>query len=140
MTRRDLSHLDDAYSETPLETSDRESIPDGKYTARVTKAMLATSKKSGDPMLKWELTIVAGDYEGRKLFRNNMLANPENLKFLKKDLNTCGMTLDKLSSLGNRLEELLDLVLEVQKKTNGEYENVYLNKRVTLDEDDVVPF
>jgi hypothetical protein len=139
LTRFDLSHLDEAYDKAPLETGSG-NVPDGKYTAKVARAFIAESKRSGDPMLKWELTIIAGDYEGRKLFRNNMLANEENLKFLKKDLNTCGMTLNRLSELGNRTEELLDIVVEVQKKTNGEYENVYLNKRIDVDDDGVPGF
>ena len=48
---------------------------------------------------------------------------------------SCGMDVSalKLSELPNRLGELLDVTLEVQKKTNGEYTNVYLNKRIEID-------
>ncbi len=45
----------------------------------------------------------------------------------------CGVELEKLSELPNRLEELLDLTLEITKRTRGENENIYLNRRIEID-------
>ena len=43
-----------------------------------------------------------------------------------------GLKLTKFSELSNRLAELLDAILEVTKKTRGEYSNVYFNRRIQV--------
>jgi hypothetical protein len=42
------------------------------------------------------------------------------------------MELAKFSELAGRLEELLDVTLEVTKRTRGDYTNVYFNRRIRL--------
>lgn len=131
----DLAQYDDDFAGAPVEEKEFEEPPDGKYQVLVDKVEMARSKQTNAPMLKWQLKIVGPRCAGRYLFRNNMIASPENVKWLKNDLATCGMDVQslKLSDLPNRLGELLDVTLEVQKKTNGEYANVYLNKRIHID-------
>jgi len=151
----DLAQYDDDFAEAPVEEKEFEEPPDGKYQVLVDKVEMARAKQSGAPMLKWQLKIIGPRCAGRYLFRNNMIASPENVKWLKNDLATCGVDVGglKLSDLPNRLGELLDVQLEVQKKTNGEYTNVYLNRRIEIDvppefgagrahagADDVLPF
>jgi len=131
----DLSDLDNDFATaTPPANSE---VPDGKYVVAVEQAQLATAKTSGNRMLKWHLRIVEGEHTGRMLFRNNVLATRENMAWLKKDLETCQLKLEKLSELEPNLEKLLDLKLEVVKKSKGENANVYLNKylgKVTAEE------
>lgn len=128
----DLSQYDEEYAAAPVE-SPSESVPDGKYQAVVHKVELARSKQTDTPMLKWQLKVIAPHSVGRMIFRNNMLGSAENVKWLKQDLFTCGLELDKLSDLPGRLEELLDVALEVTVKTKGEYSNVFLNRRIDAD-------
>lgn len=151
----DLAQYDDDFAKAPVEEKEFEEPPDGKYQVLVDKVEMTRAKQSGTPMLKWQLRIIGPRCVGRYLFRNNMIASPENVKWLKNDLVTCGMDVGglKLSDLPDRLSELLDVQLEVQKKTNGEYANVYLNRRIEIDlpaefsagranagADDVLPF
>jgi hypothetical protein len=151
----DLAQFDDDFAGAPVEEKEFEEPPDGKYQVLVDKVEMTRSKERNLPMLKWQLRILGPRCAGRFLFRNNMIASPENVKWLKNDLATCGMDVGelKLSDLPNRLGELLDVTLEVQKKTNGEYTNVYLNRRIQIDvppehaagrasggSDDVLPF
>ena len=42
------------------------------------------------------------------------------------------MELGKFSELAGRLEELLDVTLEVPKRTRGDYTNVYFNRRIRI--------
>ncbi len=42
------------------------------------------------------------------------------------------MELAKFSELADRLEELLDVTLEVTKRTRVDYTNVYFNRRIRL--------
>ena len=129
----DLANLDTDFGKSEVEERDFEEVPDGRYQVIVEKVEMARSKQTNTPMLKWQLKILGPHCAGRYLFRNNMIASHENLKWLKTDLVLCGLQLEKLSDLPHRLNELLDVTLEVQKKTNGTYTNVYLNKRIEID-------
>jgi hypothetical protein len=127
----DLSRFDDDYAAAPVER-ENDPIPDGKYQVSIHKVELARSRQTDQPMLKWQLKIIAPKYVGRLIFRNNMLASAENIKWLKQDLFTCGLELAKLSELPDRLTDLLDVGLEVTVKTKGEYSNVFLNRRLDM--------
>lgn len=135
MNEIDLSQFDDDFADAEIEKIDNEEPPDGKYQVAVEKVELAKAKTSGNTLLKWQLRIIGPRCRGRCLFRNNVIATAENVKWLKKDLDAAGMEVSgmKLSDLPDRLKELLDVTLEVQKKTNGEYTNVYINRRLDID-------
>jgi hypothetical protein len=138
----DLSEFDEAYEHAKVE--DREDfmpLPDGKYQAMVDRVEV-TRAKSGKPMLKWCLKVIVGNHKGRLLWRNNVMVSDANIKWLKQDLQTCGLVLGRLSDLNDRLEELIGIVLEVQKVTKGGNENVYINKRIDSGSvmDDDLPF
>ena len=138
----DLNHLDDAYKEADGEDS-FESVPDGKYQVNVARVELARTKTNNDPMLRWELDIISGEYERRKLFKNTVLAKSENVVWLKKELNKCGLKIEKVSDLPANLHKLLDVKLEITKRTSGENENIYFTKRIETVpqiESDDIPF
>jgi len=126
----DLSQWDDEYENAPVEERDFENVPDGKYQVVVDRVELTTSKTSDKPMLKWALKIVAPSHVGRLLWRNNMIASADNIKWLKNDLHTCGLTIRKLSELPENLEKLLDVKIEVTVRTRGENQNIYFNKLI----------
>lgn len=130
----DLSDLDQAFTDAPVEEKEFDPVPDGKYQVNVEKVEITTAKTSGNRMLKWMLRILAPRFRGRVLWRNNVMATRENIKWLKGDLHTCGLDLEKLSDLPANLERLLDVKLEVTKRTKGDNENVYFNKRIVLDD------
>jgi len=85
-------------------------------------------------MLRWELKVLAPTCQGRILFRHNVLATRENLKWLKNDLHVCGLDLAKVSDLPAQLDKLLDVKLEVTKRTKGSNTNIYFNRRLASDE------
>lgn len=135
----DLSHLDETWKNTEVTDDNRSEIPDGKYLCRVEEVELKESK-AGKPMLAQRLLILDGKYKGRKLFRNSMLVTEENVKYLKKDLITLGIELERLSDLPNHLNSLLDIEVQVTVKTKGEYQNVWIDKRLGVEDDEDVPF
>lgn len=126
----DLSQFDDAFADAPVEEKEFDPVPDGKYQVNVEKVEITTARSSGNPMLKWTLRILAPRFSGRMLWRNNVMATRENIKWLKNDLHVCGLDLQKLSDLHANLERLLDVKLEVTKRTKGDSENVYFNRRI----------
>ncbi len=107
-----------------------EEVPDGKYQVRIEAVRLDSSQK-GDPMIKWDLIVISGSQIDRHIFKNSVISAAA-MPFVKADLKTLGMTLTKFSDLSKRLEELLDITLEVTKRTKGEYTNVYFNRRLQL--------
>jgi len=130
----DLTQFDEDFAEAEVEERDFEPIPDGKYQVNVERVELTRAQTSGNPMLKWTLRIIAPRFRGRLLWRNNVMATRENIKWLKTDLHTCGLDLEKLSDLPANLEKLIDVKLEVTKRTRGENENVYFNRRIVLED------
>ena len=124
----DLTEFDDDFSSA--ESSSFDEVPDGKYQARIDSVRLDRSQK-GDPMIKWDLVVIAGQHSGRHVFKNSVIT-PAALPFVKGDLKTLGLELVKFSDLAGRLEELLDRTLEITKRTRGEYTNVYFNKQIQI--------
>jgi len=146
MSDLDLAQFDDDFSEASIEEREFEEIPDGKYQVNVEKVELTRAQSSGNPMLKWTLKILGPRFAGRLLWRNSVMASKENLKWLKTDLHTCGLDVEKLSELPSRLGDLLDVKLEVTKRTKGENENIYFNRRIVvedlagIEDDSLAPF
>ena len=125
----DLAQFDDDFqTEATAERGDFESVPDGKYQVAVEKVEL-TQSSTGNPMLKWTLRILAPRFANRFLWRNSVFTH-NTLKYVKTDLHLCGLDLDKLSELPKHLDKLLDVKLEVTKKTKGDNENIYFNRRI----------
>ena len=127
--RIDLSHLDEEYAETEVPEQDFTPIPDGKFQVMVERAEIVTARSTGNPMLKWTLRILGPTYKDRLLWKNNVLISGL-MQYVKRDMQTCGIHLQGLSELKSHLEELLDLKLEITKKTKGENENIYFNKLI----------
>jgi hypothetical protein len=129
----DLSQFDDEYhNEETAERGEFESVPDGKYQVNVEKVELTEAQTSGNPMLKWTLRVIAPKFVNRLIWRNNVITH-NTLKYVKTDLHLCGLDLERLSDLPKHLKKLLDVKLEVTKKTKGDNENIFFNRRIDID-------
>lgn len=128
----DLARFDDTFESAQVDSHEHDEVPDGKYQVVVDRVELTRSQTSGSPMLKWGLKIIAPAHRGRFLWRNNVIGSPENIKWLKTDLVTCGLQLAKLSELPANVEKLKGIALEVTKRTRGENTNIYINKKIQL--------
>ena len=80
------------------------------------------------------------------LFRSNVMVSQDNIRWLKHDLHVAGLNLQRITDLPTSLQHLLDVQLEVTKRTRGDNENVYFNKRLeqqpipTSSGTDAIPF
>lgn len=106
-----------------------EPIPDGRYEAIVERVELGRSKK-GQHLLKWQLRVTGPCHAGRKLWHTNVIETRQNLAYLKGDLEMCGLHLRDLKELPRRLGELLDVQLDIAKRTREGFENVFFNRRL----------
>src|ERR1044071_6978576 len=95
----DLSQFDEEFAAAPVEEREFSEVPDGKYQVQVDKVELTTAKSSGNAMLAWTLRILGPQYAGRLLWRHNVIATRENVRWFKNDLHVCGLDLVKLSEL-----------------------------------------
>jgi hypothetical protein len=127
----ELAQLDEEFAAAPDHALP--DIADGSYTVRVEDLEIATARTSSRTLLKWKLRILGPTFAGRLLWRNNVLATGPSLRWLKQDLHTCGLQLDRLSDLPDHLDQLVGLELSVTQRTNGDRRNVYFNRRLTPD-------
>jgi len=135
VTEMDLADFDEAFEGAEGDNErEFEPIPDGRYQVIVDRVELVRTSK-GDPMLKWTLRVLGPTHEGRLLWRNNVMASAENVKWLKRDLYACDLRIARLSELPANLERLLDIRLEVTKRSKGEYESICINKRIRTAEE-----
>ena len=126
----DLTHLDAEFDSAEIKDTDFEPIPDGKYQVGIERAEIVNAKTTGNPMLKWTLRILSHPFKDRLLWKNSVLISGL-MEYVKRDLQTCGLQLTKISELGNHLNELLDVRLEIVKKTKNGSENIFINKRLS---------
>ena len=124
----DLTSYDDDFATAEAPAYD--DVPDDKYQARIESVKLESSQK-GDPMIKFDLEVLSGSQAGRHIFKNSVITQAS-IPYVKGDLKTLGLELSKFSELSGRLEELLDVALEVTKRTRGDYTNVYFNRRIRI--------
>lgn len=130
----DLADFEDGCAEAACEPAgDADLLPDGRYRVVVEKVELEVSR-ANNKMLVWQMRVLGPRYAGRKLWHRNMIVSIRNIRWLKQDLLSAGLELEKLSDLPNRLGELADVMLEVQLKTKGESQNSFINKKVTGDQ------
>ncbi len=129
----DMEEMAAQYGQESDERPDRGEVPDGTYQAQVDKVEIVKAKSSGNTMLRWHLRIIAPEYIGRKLFKNHVFT-PACLRFIKQDLGLCGFDHAHFKDLPNHLGELLDLQLEVVKRSQERGEHgrdgysVYFNR------------
>lgn len=136
----DLSSLDGAFAAASPKAR-RTVIPDGHYHVQVEKVELTCARTSGRPILKWKLRIIGPACAHALLWKTNVVSS-ENLGWLKHDLHVCGLDLVCLSELPTHIDQLRDIELDVTKRTRGDWDNVYFNRRIDIapPHDGNVPF
>jgi hypothetical protein len=128
-----LAQFDEEFAAAPVEDREFDEVPDAKYPVNVDAVEITDSKTSGKRMLKWTFRIFGPRFAGRLLWKYSMLATPENIRWFKNELHVCGLDLVRLSDLPQHLHLLLDLHLEVTKRTKGDASNIYINRRLEKD-------
>lgn len=121
-----------------------EKLGDGEYDAEVTAGVMKVTNYG--PIVEIKMTVLTdGKFKGWKIEKVYFLTKEGEgggrvkdeirLRELKTDLNRCGFAVDtwpgaKFSSnLTIACEMLKGLHLKIKKKQNGEYANLYFNKR-----------
>jgi hypothetical protein len=127
----DLSRFNSLYkSEPPSDAAPgAHSIPDGRYEVVVAEATLTKSQRSGNPMIRWVLRVSGSTFRDR-LIRKHSAITENSLRFVRKELEICGLRLERFEDLKHRMNELEGLELEIVKITKGEDSNIYFNRAI----------
>lgn len=128
----DLSRFNTLYKTES--TSDAapmfDQLPDGRYEVVVAEASLTTSQSSGNPMIRWGLRITGAAFRDRILKKYSVFTE-NSIRFVRKELEVCGLHLNNLEDLKARVKELEGVELEVVQVTKGDYSSIYFNRAIT---------
>lgn len=126
-----MAHYETIFSEAETGRPQYEQIPDGTYQVNIEQVEFTNSKTSGKPMVKWTLRILAPQYRGRLLWKHAVFTDM-GVRILKQDLCLCGLNVRSIAEMRENLHKLLDVKLEIRKTANGDFTNIYFNKRLDL--------
>jgi len=107
-----------------------ENLPDGKYQARIDSIRFGHTKETAKPMFSWDMVLVSS-HAGRHIFHNRVMASADNVKWAKQDFANLDLQAESINELTDKLDEILDAIIEIQLKTKGQYQNCYINKVVS---------
>jgi len=125
----DLARFDDEWTKTTAHSDDLYSdIPDGTYDTVIEDAHLTETASTGRPMVTWRLRI-KGPQAINRVVTKNVVITENTLQFLKDDLQKCGLTVARLSELPDRLGELVDHPIGIEKRTKDGRSNFYFRRQ-----------
>lgn len=117
----DLTRFDDDFQRAELRYGDTpaDTIPDGYYEARVEEARLKRTPRTGNPMLIWKLRILGPQCRNSAITKTRVIT-AKTLGYVKEDLKTLGIRLQRFSDLEGHLPEMEQRVVTVYKRASKE--------------------
>lgn len=112
--------------------------PDGKYEAKLVGAKLGVSD-GGRNQIAFSWKFMDGEYEGKTKVAYQGIDTEDNLYYLARDLERLGYELpDNLGDLPDILKDIEKSkpVGSINLKTKGDFQNVYIRKVYTADEEE----
>lgn len=125
-----LASFDEQWESIDVDPSGNVRLPDGIYQVLLDSTLIDESKEGGKVLWKITFKVLTGQHAGRLIFYTNVLNDPDRLQYVKQDCYRLGFPIARLSDLPRQFEQMLDLKVEVRLKTNGEYQNCYIQKRL----------
>lgn len=137
--QKDVSGLLEEGESDWGDAPDSMDISDGKYQVKINtkgEKLGIGQSGSGRRQVVFMLSIAAGEYANRKVFKRDGIDNSESMGWFKSGLKRLGIDPPKsIKDLPDILDELDNTYAEVSIKTNGDFLNAYFNK--ALDSGDV---
>jgi hypothetical protein len=117
-----------------------EEVPDGRYHVNVENVELTEARSTGAPMLKWTLRILGPSHANRLIWHNKVIS-VNSMPYVIQELRICRLQLQSFSDLPQHLGKLLDVQLEITKRTKDGRSNIYFENRLNVPtDDDDIPF
>jgi len=130
-----LATMDEQWQAIEVDPSGNVRLPDGNYQVNLEETYIDESKDGQKILWKVTFKVLNGQHQGRLIFLTHVLNDPDRLQYVKQDCYRLGFPIAKLSDLPAVFEKMLDLKVEVKLKTNGEYQNCYIQKRLDQQEE-----
>lgn len=86
-------------------------IPTGEYEVEIEK-LEATSSKKGDPMVTVWFNILDSEYEGSKIFMNQVITKPFQINIVNEFLRSLGTDNDVKFKTFSQYEKLIDDIFD----------------------------
>lgn len=126
-----LATFDQQWQEIEVDPSGNVRLPDGNYQVSLDSTLIEKSKDGSKVLWKITFKVLTGSQNaGKLIFYTSVLNDAERLQYIKQDCYRLGFPIAKLSDLPKQFERMLDIKVEVQLKTKGEYQNCYIQKRL----------
>ncbi|MBI4873386.1 MAG: DUF669 domain-containing protein [Acidobacteria bacterium] len=142
-TAADLRQFDQAWAKASAPEEDFYSdIPDGPYEAVIEEARVTETATTGRPMVVWKLRLQGPVAAHRSLPKVRVITD-NTVAWLREDLRKCGLNLERLSELPQRIHEIEGLLLPIEKRTKDGRMNVYFrwpDRKPPPVADDGLPF
>lgn len=132
-TKEYLATLDSEHNPAEVEDMGFGNFPNSKYQVRLDKIYI-TKSKNGRVQCVIELEILNGSLAHRTIYKYSGMETEQNLDFLTRDLRVLGVPVNfKWGSVTEHFPSLLDNLYEVELKTKGDFQNVYILKKLNQD-------
>jgi hypothetical protein len=138
----DLAGLDELYAQAGRNAEDYNSdIADGTYHVVIDEARLTQTVTTNRPIVIWTLRFLDPPYTHRKLSKNRVITD-KTLGYLKEDLAKCGLVLRKLSDLPERIGEMAQRHVLLEKRTSHGKAELYFRwpDRAAHEPEEDLPF
>lgn len=112
-------------------------LADGRYLCTIVGAELGEAQTSGRLQVIWKFKILEGDEKDQETWAFQGLDTVQGQSFFHRDLARLGYEApEEISDLSPVLKQIVKakLILYVQVKTKGDFQNKYINKLVTPEE------
>src|SRR5947209_8071575 len=115
----ELKRYDAEYRAAEVDSkTDFAPVPDGKYEVTVEKVDLERTPNAGYLRILWQMRITGPTQQNRLLWKSSVITI-NSLRFVKAELQKCGLDLKDISELPDHIEKMANIDLSVTKRTNN---------------------
>jgi len=98
---------------------------------RLDKIFIGKSRNTERVQCTMAFEILAGELAYRTVWKFSGMETAQNLDFLTRDLRVLGAPVNfKWSEIENSFLGFLDTLLEIELKSKGEFQNIYIKKKL----------
>lgn len=128
--QEELGQLQERWADAEARPQYRE-VPDGRYSAVISGAVVGKAKTSGRLQITWEMVISEGDFENWHVWKYDGLEGEESLDWVMTSLEILELDPpDDFSDIPEIIAEAVGLEVEVDLRTKDQIQNVYFRELV----------
>lgn len=124
-----LTELDEVHNPETVEDKFGEFL-DSIYQVKLDKIYFRKVKEKFKLVIEFE--VISGTYINRTIWKWCQMETEQNLDFLTNDLRKLGIKKFSWSTVEKQFPNVLDHTYEVELKTSGNFQNVYIKKEIKV--------